>query len=177
MENRSIAWLFTCLARNFSMFASLTVFCLSGCRVTSLSMSPVDDTFISGSLDKTSRLWDLRSPNCQVSRRSVRCPLMWEWPTRVPLSSALCSALRASCTFRGNQCAPSIRRASSLLLGSIPRWSNFMTWGRSIRWEAEKSQRGSSRCSQLSPAEFQSQEFRMRIGDLISTLYELNSFF
>jgi COMPASS component SWD2 len=28
-------------------------------------MSPVDDTFLSGSLDKTIRLWDLRSPNCQ----------------------------------------------------------------------------------------------------------------
>nr|XP_020497987.1 WD repeat-containing protein 82-like [Labrus bergylta] len=34
-------------------------------RVISLSMSPVDDTFISGSLDKTIRIWDLRSPNCR----------------------------------------------------------------------------------------------------------------
>ena len=35
-------------------------------RVVTLNMSPVDDTFISGSLDKTIRIWDLRSPNCQV---------------------------------------------------------------------------------------------------------------
>lgn len=34
-------------------------------KVVTLSMSPVDDTFLSGSLDKTIRLWDLRSPNCQ----------------------------------------------------------------------------------------------------------------
>jgi len=34
-------------------------------KVTTLCMSPVDDTFLSGSLDKTLRLWDLRSNNCQ----------------------------------------------------------------------------------------------------------------
>ncbi|EDO40534.1 predicted protein, partial [Nematostella vectensis] len=34
-------------------------------RVTTLHMSPVEDTFVSGSLDCTLRIWDLRSPNCQ----------------------------------------------------------------------------------------------------------------
>ncbi|KAL3320197.1 WD repeat-containing protein 82 [Cichlidogyrus casuarinus] len=33
-------------------------------RVASLSMSPIDDTFLSGALDKSIKLWDLRSPNC-----------------------------------------------------------------------------------------------------------------
>ena len=28
-------------------------------------MSPISDLFLSGSLDRTIRLWDLRSPNCQ----------------------------------------------------------------------------------------------------------------
>lgn len=32
--------------------------------VVTLCMSPIDDTFLSGSLDKTIRLWDLKSPNC-----------------------------------------------------------------------------------------------------------------
>lgn len=32
--------------------------------VVTLCMSPIDDTFLSGSLDKTIRLWDLKSPSC-----------------------------------------------------------------------------------------------------------------
>lgn len=35
-------------------------------RVVSLSKSPVDESLISGSLDKSVRIWDLRSHNCQV---------------------------------------------------------------------------------------------------------------
>ena len=33
-------------------------------RVVTLCMSPVDDKFLSGSLDQTIRLWDLRHPVC-----------------------------------------------------------------------------------------------------------------
>jgi COMPASS component SWD2 len=36
--------------------------------VTSLNMSPANDTFLSTSMDGTLRLWDLRSPSCQVVR-------------------------------------------------------------------------------------------------------------
>ncbi|KAG6844951.1 hypothetical protein H0H87_002065 [Tephrocybe sp. NHM501043] len=34
-------------------------------KVVSLEVSPVDDGFMSGALDKTVRLWDLRAPNCR----------------------------------------------------------------------------------------------------------------
>lgn len=37
-------------------------------RVVSLEMSPCDDLVLSGSTDDTVRLWDLRTPNCQVRR-------------------------------------------------------------------------------------------------------------
>lgn len=38
---------------------------LPHCSVVSLMMSPISDCFLSGSLDRTIRLWDLRSQNCQ----------------------------------------------------------------------------------------------------------------
>lgn len=44
-------------------------------KVVTLCMSPVDDTFLSGSLDKTIRLWDLRSPNCQGLMHLVGRPV------------------------------------------------------------------------------------------------------
>jgi len=42
--------------------------------VVSLSMSPVNDTFISGSADETIRLWDLRSNACQGLMRVKERP-------------------------------------------------------------------------------------------------------
>ncbi|XP_075677665.1 WD repeat domain 82 [Dermatophagoides pteronyssinus] len=44
-------------------------------KVVTLCMSPIDDTFLSGSLDKTIRLWDLRSPNCQGLMHLVGRPV------------------------------------------------------------------------------------------------------
>jgi len=35
-------------------------------KVVTLCMSPIDDKFLSGSLDQTIRLWDLRHPVCLV---------------------------------------------------------------------------------------------------------------
>ena len=35
-------------------------------KVTSLEMSPVNDLFMSASLDNTIKLWDLRIPSCTV---------------------------------------------------------------------------------------------------------------
>jgi COMPASS component SWD2 len=36
-------------------------------QVVSLEISPVDEQFLSSSLDDTVRLWNMKSPNCQVS--------------------------------------------------------------------------------------------------------------
>lgn len=44
-------------------------------KVVTLCMSPIDDSFLSGSLDKTIRVWDLRSPNCQGLMHLVGRPV------------------------------------------------------------------------------------------------------
>ncbi|KAM9814038.1 WD repeat-containing protein 82-like [Neosynchiropus ocellatus] len=44
-------------------------------KVISLSMSPVDDMFISSSLDKTIRIWDLNSQNCQGITNPIGRPI------------------------------------------------------------------------------------------------------
>lgn len=45
------------------------IFSKCSSRVISLSMSPVDDLFLSTSLDSTLRIWDLKSTTCAVSSR------------------------------------------------------------------------------------------------------------
>eukprot|EP00126_Sphaerothecum_destruens_P006551 Sdes_comp19415_c0_seq1m10757 len=53
-------------------------------KVTNLSMSPVDDTFFSSSLDGSVRLWDLRSPACKGKLQSGGSPVIAiEWPGRI----------------------------------------------------------------------------------------------
>ena len=45
-------------------------------RVISLEVSPVDDGFMSGSIDRTVRLWDLRTPNCRGLLHLPSSPLV-----------------------------------------------------------------------------------------------------
>lgn len=41
--------------------------CIFFCRVVSLSLCSRNESFISGSLDRTVLLWDQRAEKCQVS--------------------------------------------------------------------------------------------------------------
>ncbi|THH10876.1 hypothetical protein EW145_g1015 [Phellinidium pouzarii] len=45
-------------------------------RVITLEVSPIDDGFMSGSVDRTVRLWDLRTPNCRGLLNLPSSPLV-----------------------------------------------------------------------------------------------------
>jgi len=59
--------------------------------VVSLSMSPVNDTFISGSADETIRLWDLRSNACQGLMRVKERPCVSYDPQGLIFCSSICT--------------------------------------------------------------------------------------
>ncbi|TFY55467.1 hypothetical protein EVJ58_g8234 [Rhodofomes roseus] len=45
-------------------------------KVVSLEVSPIDDGFMSGSMDRTVRLWDLRTPTCRGLLNLPACPIV-----------------------------------------------------------------------------------------------------
>nr|XP_035138847.1 WD repeat-containing protein 82-like [Callithrix jacchus] len=60
-------------------------------RVVALCVSPADDIFVSGSLDRTVRLWDLRAPNCQGLVHLRGRPLCAFGPDGLVLAAAVSS--------------------------------------------------------------------------------------
>jgi COMPASS component SWD2 len=50
-------------------------------RISSLELSPCDDNFITGSLDRSLRIWDLRSPSCVATVTTPSAPKLAYDPT------------------------------------------------------------------------------------------------
>ncbi|KAK9719854.1 hypothetical protein K7432_004513 [Basidiobolus ranarum] len=61
-------------------------------RVVALDMSPLDDQFLSGSIDGTVRLWDLRTPNCTGIVNTTGRPCVAFDPSGVIFATGLESA-------------------------------------------------------------------------------------
>ena len=61
-------YIYSCLCRYMSLNENKYIRYFGGHdkRVVTLAMNPADETFLSGSLDKSIRLWDLRSNHCAV---------------------------------------------------------------------------------------------------------------
>uniref|UniRef100_T1HIB0 WD repeat-containing protein 55 homolog n=2 Tax=Rhodnius prolixus TaxID=13249 RepID=T1HIB0_RHOPR len=58
-------------------------------RVVSLGISPTDDSFISGSLDRSLRFWDLRTPSCHGQLQLTGKPLVAYSPEGLVLAVGL----------------------------------------------------------------------------------------
>jgi COMPASS component SWD2 len=61
-------------------------------RVTTLEMSPINDTFLSGSVNDCVRLWDLRSPHAQGIMPIKGSPLVAYDPQGIIFAIALNSS-------------------------------------------------------------------------------------
>ena len=65
---------------NYSVNFCVNLLLGLGNRVVSLCMSPINDSFMSGSLDHTVRIWDLRVNACQVSLgKFLSLFSLWLW--------------------------------------------------------------------------------------------------
>lgn len=65
-DNKYIRYFQSHTKRYAQLFCDHVIF-----SVVCLCMSPIDDAFLSGALDRTVRLWDLRSQNCHASSCSI----------------------------------------------------------------------------------------------------------
>ncbi|KAJ6570164.1 WD40-repeat-containing domain protein [Mycena vulgaris] len=91
-------------------------------RVVSLEMSPVDDGFMSGSQDRTVRLWDLRAPTCRGLLSVPSTPIIAYDSTGVVFAVAVNNYSRILLYDQAN-----FDKAPFLVLVSFPPRAIYMT--------------------------------------------------